>query len=96
MQVEVVSREDYLSFIEKQPLGNFMQYPSWAEVKTEWKNDLLGWFDTEGQMAGCALILYRKLPGLNKYLAYLPRGPVIDWEAKNINEWFEPDRKSVV
>ncbi len=90
MQVEVVSREDYLSFIEKQPLGNFMQYPSWAEVKTEWKNDLLGWFDTEGQMAGCALILYRKLPGLNKYLAYLPRGPVIDWEAKNINEWFEP------
>ncbi len=41
-------------------------------------------------MAGCALILYRKLPGLNKYLAYLPRGPVIDWEAKNINEWFEP------
>ena len=67
-----------------------MQYPSWAEVKTEWKNDLLGWFDTEGQMAGCALILYRKLPGLNKYLAYLPRGPVIDWEAKNINEWFEP------
>ncbi|MFD1408028.1 lipid II:glycine glycyltransferase FemX [Kroppenstedtia eburnea] len=90
MQVEVVSREDYLSFIEKQPLGNFMQYPSWAEVKTEWKSDLLGWFDTEGQMAGCALVLYRKLPGLNKYLAYLPRGPVINWESKNIGEWFAP------
>ncbi|PTX59356.1 lipid II:glycine glycyltransferase (peptidoglycan interpeptide bridge formation enzyme) [Melghirimyces profundicolus] len=89
-QVEVVSREDYLSFIEKQPWGNFMQYPSWAEVKTEWKNDLLGWFDDEGHMVGCALVLYRKLPGLNKYLAYIPRGPVIDWNTKQLQEWFEP------
>ena len=90
LQVEVVSREDYLSFIQKQPWGNFMQYPSWAEVKTEWKNDLLGWFDAEGRMVGCALILYRKLPGLNKYLAYIPRGPMIDWESKQIQDWFEP------
>ncbi|OYD08593.1 peptidoglycan bridge formation protein FemAB [Paludifilum halophilum] len=90
MQVEAVSREDYLSFIEKQPLGNFMQYPSWAEVKTEWKNDLLGWFNEERQMVGCSLVLYRKLPGLNKFLAYIPRGPVIDWTSKNLSEWFEP------
>ncbi len=62
MQVEVVSREDYLSFIEKQPLGNFMQYPSWAEVKTEWKNDLLGWFDTEGQNGGLCFDLIPQTP----------------------------------
>ncbi|MDR6226460.1 lipid II:glycine glycyltransferase FemX [Desmospora profundinema] len=88
--VKVVSREDYLSFIEKQPLGNFMQYPSWAEVKTEWENDRLGWFDEEGKLVGCGLVLYRKLPGLNKYLAYIPRGPVINWKDKNLKDWFEP------
>ncbi|WP_380706231.1 lipid II:glycine glycyltransferase FemX [Salinithrix halophila] len=90
MHVEVVSREDYLSFIDQQPLGNFMQYPSWAEVKTEWDNDLLGWFDQEQRMVGCCLVLYRKLPGLNKHLAYIPRGPVIDWKSKQLGEWFEP------
>lgn len=90
MHVEVVTREDYLSFIEQQPLGNFMQYPSWAEVKTEWKHDLLGWFNEDKKLVGCALVLYRKLPGLNKHLAYIPRGPVIDWESKELKEWFEP------
>lgn len=90
VQVEVVSREDYLSFIKTQSLGNFMQYPSWGDLKTEWKNDLLGWFDAEGRMVGCALVLYRKLPGMNKYLAYIPRGPVIDWTTKELKEMFEP------
>jgi lipid II:glycine glycyltransferase (peptidoglycan interpeptide bridge formation enzyme) len=90
MHVETVSREDYLSFIEKQELGNFLQYPSWAEVKTEWRNDLLGWFNEHKEMVGCGLVLYRKLPGLNKYLAYIPRGPIIDWRTKDIQQWFEP------
>ncbi|PTM58227.1 lipid II:glycine glycyltransferase FemX [Desmospora activa] len=90
MYVKAVSHQDYLSFIEKQPLGNFMQYPSWAKVKSEWENDCLGWFNDEGKLVGCALVLYRKLPGINKYLAYIPRGPVIDWKSKNLKEWFEP------
>ncbi|SFS99023.1 lipid II:glycine glycyltransferase FemX [Marininema halotolerans] len=90
MHVEVVSSQDYHSFIEGKRLGNFMQYPSWAQVKTEWQHDLLGWFDEEQNMVGCGLVLYRKLPGLNKYLAYIPRGPVIDWDSKQLSDWFEP------
>ncbi|SDW24429.1 Lipid II:glycine glycyltransferase (Peptidoglycan interpeptide bridge formation enzyme) [Marininema mesophilum] len=90
MHVEVVSPKDYYSFIEGQQLGNFMQYPSWGQVKTEWQHDLLGWFDQDQSMVGCGLVLYRKLPGLNKYLAYIPRGPVIDWGSKRLSDWFEP------
>ncbi len=40
-------------------------------------------------MAGCALILYHKLPGLNKYLAYLP-GTGDRLGSKDVDEWFEP------
>ncbi len=76
MQVEVVSREDYLSFIEKQPLGNFMQVTllGRSENRVEKRISWAG-LTQRGKSAGCALILYGKLPGLNKYLAYLPRGP---------------------
>jgi lipid II:glycine glycyltransferase (peptidoglycan interpeptide bridge formation enzyme) len=90
MKVQAVQKEEYLSFIEKHPLANFMQYPSWAEVKMDWQHDLLGWFEDNGKMVGCALVLYRKMPAFNKFLAYIPRGPLIDWNAKNIKEWFLP------
>jgi lipid II:glycine glycyltransferase (peptidoglycan interpeptide bridge formation enzyme) len=42
-------------------------------------------------MVGGALVLYRKVPGLNKFLAYIPRGPMIDWFSDlSMKEWFEP------
>lgn len=89
IKVDVIKREDYLSFIAGHPLGNFMQYPSWAEVKTEWKHDLLGWFEGT-RLVGCALVLYRKMPYLNQYLAYIPRGPLIEWDNPDLAAWFKP------
>ena len=35
-------------------------------------------------------MLYRQLPKIKKYLAYLPEGPVIDWTAPDIGEWLRP------
>lgn len=90
LKVHAVDPHAYLSYVSQAPLGNFMQYPSWAKVKTEWTHDLLGWFSPAGSMVGCALVLYRKMPFLNKYLAYMPRGPIIDWEADNLVQWFQP------
>ncbi len=34
-------------------------------------------------------MLYRKLPKLKRYLAYLPEGPVLDWERPDVNEQLE-------
>ena len=33
-------------------------------------------------LVGAALVLYRRIPRLNRSLAYLPEGPVIDWGAR--------------
>ena len=35
-------------------------------------------------------MLYRQLPRVKRYLAYLPEGPVIDWEAEDLRAWLNP------
>ena len=35
-------------------------------------------------------MLYRQLPKVRKYLAYLPEGPVIDWESERLDLWLTP------
>ncbi|SHE48373.1 Lipid II:glycine glycyltransferase (Peptidoglycan interpeptide bridge formation enzyme) [Seinonella peptonophila] len=93
LKIELVDRDPYIQFVEKHPLRNFLQYPSWSDLKTEWKwsSQFVGWFNQQNQLVGAANILYRKVPGLNKYLAYIPRGPLIDWFSDySLQEWFNP------
>ncbi len=44
----------------------------------------------EGRLAGVALVLYRRLPRVRRYLAYLPEGPVLDWESEDLRAWINP------
>jgi lipid II:glycine glycyltransferase (peptidoglycan interpeptide bridge formation enzyme) len=39
---------------------------------------------------GAGLVLYRRLPKLKRYLAYLPEGPVIDWADERLDAWLTP------
>ena len=57
---------------------SFLQTPAWAQVKNEWRGESIGWFDGS-TLVGAALVLYRQLPKVKRYLAYLPEGPDIDW-----------------
>ena len=66
-----------------------LQTPAWATVKSEWRGESLGWFDGE-RLVGAGLVLYRQLPRLRRYLAYLPEGPVIDWAADDLGDWLTP------
>ena len=44
-----------------------------------------------GRQVGAGLVLYRQLPKIKKYLAYLPEGPVIDWaEPATSRDWLRP------
>ncbi|MCW2856184.1 MAG: Methicillin resistance protein [Marmoricola sp.] len=58
-------------------------------MKAEWKAESLGWF-RDGELVGAALVLYRQLPKVKRYLAYLPEGPVIDWESPDLGAWLRP------
>ncbi|MDP3893967.1 peptidoglycan bridge formation glycyltransferase FemA/FemB family protein [Nocardioides sp.] len=44
----------------------------------------------EGELVGAALVLYRQLPKVKRYLAYLPEGPIIDWDSDDLAAWLEP------
>lgn len=93
LKIERIDQEVYLQFIREHPFQNFLQYPSWAELKGKWKwsSETIAWLNTKRKMVGATIILYRKVPGLNKYLAYIPRGPLIDWFGNyKLEDWFFP------
>ena len=90
LTVRPISAEQHLSFVRSLESASFLQTPAWGAVKTEWRHESLGWFDADGALVGAGLVLYRQLPKVRRYLAYLPEGPLIDWAADDIGEWLTP------
>ncbi len=80
---------EHLDHIHGQSSASFLQTPAWALVKPEWRNESVVW-ERDGRVVGSALVLYRQLPRLKRYLAYLPEGPVIDWETDDLAGWLAP------
>jgi lipid II:glycine glycyltransferase (peptidoglycan interpeptide bridge formation enzyme) len=88
--VRTITAEEHVAFNRRQPSVSFLQTPAWATVKSEWRGESLGWFDADGTQIGAGLVLYRQLPRIKRYLAYLPEGPVIDWTDEQIADWLSP------
>jgi lipid II:glycine glycyltransferase (peptidoglycan interpeptide bridge formation enzyme) len=89
LTVRTISADDHRAFIESRTSASFLQTPAWATVKSEWGGESLGWYDDD-RLVGAGLVLYRRLPRLKRYLAYLPEGPVLDWEADDLAPLLEP------
>ena len=87
--VRPISADEHRAFLREQPWASFLQTPAWATVKSEWRGESLGWYHGD-RLVGAGLVLYRKLPRLARYLAYLPEGPVLDWAADDLGEWLAP------
>jgi len=85
--VRPISSAEHLAFIADQSQSrsiSFLQTPAWATVKNDWRGESLGWFDGAGTLVGVGLVLYRKVPRLRRYLAYLPEGPSLDWTSPEL------------
>ncbi|GAB2728046.1 lipid II:glycine glycyltransferase FemX [Nocardioides pakistanensis] len=90
LTVRTIPAEEHLSFIRGQRSASFLQTPAWAKVKSEWQAESLGWYDEHGTLVGAALVLYRQLPKVKRFLAYLPEGPMIDWGSEDLDAWLAP------
>lgn len=94
LRIRTLSREEHLDFLRSRSSASFLQCPSWGDVKAEWRAESLGWVDTDDRVVGAGLVLYRQVPRLRRYLAYLPEGPVIDWagtsSGMDLRAWLEP------
>jgi lipid II:glycine glycyltransferase (peptidoglycan interpeptide bridge formation enzyme) len=83
MIVKTISADEHLRFIASQPSVSFLQTPAWGKTKFPgWTYESLGWF-ADDKLVGAGLVLLRKVPKLNRYLAYLPEGPSIAWANPN-------------
>lgn len=91
LAVRVITAQQHRDFITAQPSASFLQLPEWGTVKVGWRPQSLGWF-RGSSLVGVALVLYRAIPKLkSRSLAYLPEGPIIDWESvATLREWLEP------
>ncbi len=103
LTVRTITAEEHLAVIAAlaKPAGgrpgrsaSFLQTPAWAAVKPEWRAESIGWVrrSTTGseELVGAALVLYRQLPKVRRYLAYLPEGPLLDWGTDDLGAWLRP------
>ncbi len=79
-----ISAEEHLSFVTQRS-GSFLQTPAWGQLKNDWRSESLGWFAGD-ELIATGLVLYRQLPRVKRYLAYLPEGPVTDWAGPHLLE----------
>lgn len=99
IQVRQISSAQHLAFIKDWSAPgsraaetvSFLQTPAWAKVKQEWLPESIGIVRTgvgagEEELLGVGLVLYRQVPKLKRYLAYLPEGPVLDWDTPDLPE----------
>ena len=89
LTVRTITPDQHLAHLREQRSASFLQTPAWGEVKGEWRRESIGWFDGD-TLAGAALVLYRQLPKVKRFLAYLPEGPVIDWTSDHLSDWLAP------
>jgi lipid II:glycine glycyltransferase (peptidoglycan interpeptide bridge formation enzyme) len=92
LSIRTISTDEHAAYIAAQPAASFLQTPGWAAVKSEWKAESLGWYDASNpsELLGVGLVLYRQMPKVKRYLAYLPEGPVIDWDAVDLGRYLRP------
>ena len=90
--VRTISPEDHLAFLRSQRSASFLQTPAWGRVKSEWRHESIGWYagPDSTELVGAGLVLYRQLPKVKRYLAYLPEGPVLDWSTDRLDAWLAP------
>ena len=97
LTVRPIAPGAHLAFVRKRSATepvSFLQCPAWGGVKAGWTAESIGWFAGR-QLVGAATVLYRRAPWLERSLAYLPEGPVIDWFGRHltrrrVGEWLEP------
>jgi lipid II:glycine glycyltransferase (peptidoglycan interpeptide bridge formation enzyme) len=82
LTVRRITPGEHLAHVRARAAGkglvSVLQVPGWGQVKSDWRHESLGWFDGDA-LVGAGLVLYRQVPRLPRYLAYLPEGPDIDW-----------------
>ena len=80
IEVRTVDAAQHLAFVEARS-GSFLQTPGVGPAEDRLARRVAGLVRRTEEMVGAGLVLYRSLPRIGRSLAYLPEGPVTDWDA---------------
>ncbi|MGT2933512.1 peptidoglycan bridge formation glycyltransferase FemA/FemB family protein [Streptococcus catagoni] len=76
---EKLDNADFDLFVEENKYGNLLQTTSWAKVKTDWESrQLMFYSEPDHELVACASLLIKRFFKKIK-VAYIPRGPVVDY-----------------
>jgi lipid II:glycine glycyltransferase (peptidoglycan interpeptide bridge formation enzyme) len=69
-------------FVASHPQAHLLQTSSWGELKSRfgWSAERVALSDPSQNITAGAQILYRRLPPGMGTLAYVPKGPLVDWQ----------------
>ena len=60
-------------FLQTNKKSHFLQSPEWANVKSDWKHEIIV-IEENGEIKGTMSLLLRNVPIFNRYIMYAPRG----------------------
>ncbi len=97
MKLVELNEKEFKTIADKSPQITFHQTSSWAELKKTngWKHYYVALKDNKESLA-CALLLAKKIPIINKYIFYSPRGFLIDYNNKEILKEFTKKIKKFI
>lgn len=80
--LEQVDPGQHDAFVQTNAMCNLLQSASWAKVKENWDHAIVGVKEGDHLVAS-ALVLIKRLP-LHFTMFYIPRGPVMDYQNKEL------------
>ena len=78
-------------FVKQSPLCNLLQSSNWAKIKDNWDSCIAGVYQND-QLVASGLILITHLP-LSFTMMYIPRGPIMDYENKDLVKFYLKELK---
>lgn len=87
--IEKLTAVEFNEFSSKHNQSTFFQSSYWGDLKgfTGWVSHLIG-YKENGELVAASLLLAKKIPILNKYIYYSPRGFLIDYDNYDLLENF--------
>lgn len=86
--------KELLEFLQSNNKSHYLQTTEWAQVKNNWKNEMLIVKNNE-KIIGVMSVLLKKLPLLNSYMMYAPRGFVCNPDDKEALEKLTKEVKKI-
>lgn len=81
-----INPADLDAFVAASPMVSLLQSSAWAKVKDNWDHEYCAIYK-DGQLAGTAVMLFKPVKA-GYTMAYIPRGPVMDWSDRELVQTF--------